>query len=101
MYPKWNECASTSQKILMMTKSCSLLGLFVRTLKKNYVNNENKKKCANCLTFNQLLQASSHRMNVFDPRKVKFDIFIVGLVLVSFTSSTICHRIDLHMRTIN
>ena len=65
--------------------------------------NERKKKfnynCEICLTslvtIHQLLQTSSHHMNVFNAQKVKLDVFIKVLILESFSTNFLSHRVDL------
>lgn len=49
-------------------------------------------------TFQQLLLTVPHHMDVLDAHELKPDVRIVVLILVAFSCSPICHRIQLEIQ---
>ena len=47
------------------------------------------------LTINQLLQTTTHHMNIFNSKKMKFYIFIINFIFITFALRFIYHCINL------
>lgn len=50
----------------------------------------------NCeLTLNKLGEGSSHDVYVFYSREVEFDVFVISFILITLSSCTVGHGVDL------